>query len=67
MFLFNAVLANFFLLMILTYLFVDKASAGIYDFQISFRSANSTSVLLGAKKDILKTISILVSATRKVS
>ncbi len=67
-FLSKVTLANSLLSMSLTRLVVDKASATVYDFQVSFfGSANSTSILLRDRKGILRTTFILVSASEKVS
>ncbi len=64
----KAALANSLLLMSLTPIAVGKASVAMYDLQVSFsNSANSMSALLRDKKGILRTTSILVSASKKVS
>ncbi len=64
----RAALANFLLSMSLTQLVVDRASAVVYDLQVSFpSSANLMSTLLRDRKGIPRTTSMLVSASKKVS
>lgn len=52
--------------MILIRLIINKALSDIYDFQISFNSANNIFALLKAKKSISKIIAILILASIKV-
>ncbi len=60
--------ANSLLSMCWTQLVVGRASAVVYLLQVSFSSsANLTSVLLKEKKSILRTISMRVSANKKVT
>lgn len=50
-----------------TYLVVGKALAGVYNLQVSSRSANNMSALLKVRKSIPKITYILVSVIKKVS
>lgn len=45
---------------------LGKASAAIYDLQVSFFAPNSQSPLLNDRKSMLNTISMLVSANQKI-
>lgn len=66
MFSYRTVTANFFLSISSTLQVVGKASAVEYFIHSSSFSANHMSVLERVRKDILKTIFILVSADKKV-
>lgn len=65
--LFNATLANFFLLISFTRLMVCRPLAIVYNFQISIFSWNWIFALLKVRKDILKITFTLVSANKNVS
>ena len=64
-FLFSSILANFFLLMILTYLIVNKVSTIVYNFCISISSLNIIFILLYNKKIIFIIKLTLVLTYRK--
>lgn len=63
---FKTAATNFFWPMTYICLIVSKVLADMYDFQINFCSANNMSILLKVKKNILKMMSTLVLANKKI-
>lgn len=59
-------LANLYIIMSSTLLMIDKISAVVYDLQVSFLVSNYKSILLRERKNISRTISMLVLANKKI-